>query len=220
MAREKKPVELHFAEDEDLEKVRHWWKTNGAAVVTGVVLGLGAIVGFNVWQGYTENQAEEGSDRFQQMMQLAASGNVADTSAAAKQLIAENENTPYAAHAAFLLAKQAMEEGRHDEARGRLEWVKQNAKDDSMRHVARLRLASVLVDSGDLAAALEELNVEAPPSFETHYHEKRGDILREQGDLDGARSAYESALKAASADRVYTELLSAKLNETKRGSEQ
>lgn len=220
MAREKKPVELHFAEDEDLEKVRNWWKSNGAAVVTGVVLGLGAIVGFNVWQGYTENQAEEGSDRFQQMMQLAASGDVAGTSATAKQLIAENESTPYAAHAAFLLARQAMEAGKHDEARGRLEWVKQNAKDESMRHVARLRLASVLIDSGDLAAALEEVEGDVPPSFETHYQEKRGDILLQQGDLEGARSAYESALQAPSSDRVYTELLSAKLNETRRGAAQ
>ena len=43
-------MEPHLAEDEELQKLKTWWKSNGTSIIVGIALGIGAIAGVNGWQ--------------------------------------------------------------------------------------------------------------------------------------------------------------------------
>ena len=52
MAKEDQNTAIHFAEDEQTEKIRHWWKKNGSAIIVGLVLGIGSVAGYQGWGVY------------------------------------------------------------------------------------------------------------------------------------------------------------------------
>ena len=60
---------------EQIEQIRNWWKENGAWVAGGLVLGLSMLVGWNSWQSYVANRAEEASSLYEQVRAEAVAGN-------------------------------------------------------------------------------------------------------------------------------------------------
>jgi predicted negative regulator of RcsB-dependent stress response len=44
-------------DDEKVEAIKAWWKENGVAIVMGVAIGLGAIVGWRYWGDYRDSVA-------------------------------------------------------------------------------------------------------------------------------------------------------------------
>ena len=53
MAENDKLLGVHFAEDDDTQRIRAWWKKNGMGIVAGVAIGLVGVGGFKGWQAYT-----------------------------------------------------------------------------------------------------------------------------------------------------------------------
>ena len=68
MAKEDQNTAIHFAEDEQTEKIRHWWKKNGTAIIVGLVLGVGSVAGYQGWGIYQTRQADVASDLYQEMV--------------------------------------------------------------------------------------------------------------------------------------------------------
>ena len=226
MADEDKP---QFAQDPELERAKAWWKDHGRAIVGGAVIGLSAVIGFNYWQHHQETQAETASNLFEQLQYLiqteadaeddADATDEAETEtettaaiqAAADELMSAYASTPYAIHAAFALAKLAVDGGDLDRGAQALEWVLANSEDDGLLHIARLRLASVLLATGaaDDAVALLQSQIGETAGFGTRYNELIGDAYLQKGDTAGARSAYEASVEAlppASAERAVLKL--------------
>ena len=80
-------------------------------------------------------------------------------------------------------------------------WVADNAKDAGLRDIARLRLASVMLDEKAYDDALKALDAEHGAAFDALFLAARGDVLVAQDKKDEARSAYKAALdKAGAAD--------------------
>ena len=103
---EERPIQ--FAEDEDVARARAFWQENGKSIVTGVVLGLAGIVGFNYWQGYEQHRGESASLLFDQ----ARPGTDAIAALTVGDELKENHaSTVYAAMGAFSLAQIFVEEG-------------------------------------------------------------------------------------------------------------
>jgi len=211
------PNKTQFA-DSDLQRAKVWWKEYGRAMVGGAVLGLFAVVGFNYWQHREQTQVETASNLFEQLRDLvamqavaaaadeeagAAEGEPAQSQAAeaieatADRLMTDYPSTPYAAHAAFALAKHLVESGQLDQAGQALEWILDNAEDSSLQHIARLRLASVLLakEETDSAISLLQSQVNDTAGFTALYNELVGDAYLQKGDLVGARSAYQSGIE-------------------------
>ena len=57
-----------------------------------------------------------------------------------------------------------------------------DSKDTELRHIARLRLARVLIDQGKPDDALKTL-ADEPGAFAARYHEVRGDAFLAKKDL-------------------------------------
>ena len=53
-------------EDEDLAQIKDWWQRNGKPLVTGGILALAVVFGWQAWQKYQTNQAQGASIVYQQ----------------------------------------------------------------------------------------------------------------------------------------------------------
>ena len=98
-----------------------------------------------------------------------------------------------------------------------LAWAAEKANDPSLRELARLRLATVLLDDKAYDEALAQLQAPVDESFAARYADLKGDILLAQGKKEDARAAYKAAVaaleKATKAEAVtLREIAQAKLD--------
>lgn len=185
----------HYEDEAQVEQLKRWWNENWKSLAAGLVIGLGAILG---WEGYKRHQAEraEQASQIYEDLKSALTAHKGDEAAAlGDRLIKEFGKSPYATGAALRLAQLAVEQGKPDVAVSRLQWVVDNSKDEGMRQLAMLREARVLWQQKKTDDALKLLDGDHG-GYAAQYEELRGDIKLSQGDRAAARAAYERALQA------------------------
>ncbi len=202
-----------YAEQEDLERLKAWWKNYGSSIIVGILLGAALLAGFRFWTKYNEEQLHAAAEVYERMFQSFHGKNPAAAQRLGESLIDRYASTPYAGMAGLLLARLHFEAGDTVKARQHLQWVLDKADDAAVRHAARLRLARILLDAGDKEAALTRLNVKNRAGFEAEYEELAGDIRLAQGQREAARSAYREALKYLTAGSPYAAILKMKLDD-------
>ena len=183
-------------EEQQVEELKKWWKENGSAIVTGVVLGLAILFGAKAWFSWQEREAQQASAIYNIMMQAANQGDNKTATDNAGVLIADFSGTPYASLASMLLARFRIEEGELDAARVQLQWMLDNGDSDVLLNTARLRLARVLVSQQEYDGAMALLDqVSADGGQDGLLEEVRGDIHSLRGEAQLAVTAYRSALE-------------------------
>ena len=200
-------------EKEQIEQIRNWWAENGRFVITGLVLGVGALGGWRYWQNYTLERAEAASQVFESLVDAVARTDRATAVSAATQLRADYSATPYADTGDFVLARLYVDLGDNDSAAALLRSLVGEADTDQGRHLARLRLARVLLEQGKTDEALDAVDGSDLGSFASHYHEVRGDIHAVRGDMSAAREAYQLALDNVQPGLADPTMLQMKLND-------
>lgn len=183
-------------EEQELEALKKWWDENGRTVVIGIVLGLGAVFGWTTYQQQLESEAETLSISYQQILEAASEGAHGAVRAQAASIIESAPKSGYAALGSLLAARSAYEEQDIDGAKNHLFWVIQNAEKSQLKDVARIRLARVLIEENRLGEAKSNLDAIENEAFTPSADEIRGDILLLEGDVDGARDAYQRTLGA------------------------
>lgn len=202
-----------YTEQEELEKVKAWWKNYGGALILGVVLGLGLLFGNKYWNQYQESRREAASGVYADMLQQAREGRTEPARASAARLMQDYDSTPYAGMAALMLARLSFEAGDAAATRTHLQWAIDHARDPAVKHAARLRLGRVLLEAGEYPAALALTEVSPQAGFEGEYAELRGDVLVAQGKHAEAREAYGAALKQMPADSPHRRAVQMKLDD-------
>ncbi len=192
-----------YEDDEQLEALKKWWTENGTSVIVGIVLGIGALVGWKGWNSYQTNKAETASSHYN-----AISTAMTDESSEAllenvTSLQQDYSSTPYAALASLALAKQNSESNDLGVATQQLRWAMENSGQESVKSIARIRLARVLTAQSKHDEALEVLSVPLSPAYTSLVEEVRGDVYRAQGEVDKARKAYNRAILSASGNTDY-----------------
>lgn len=220
-------MSAHLSEEEQLERLKGWWKEYGKTIVVVILLSVGGYFGWTTYQDQQQQRAENASALYQEMQQLTGEQQTPALGEEQKDRLAElaveiKELQPdsfYAHAAAFSLAQLAVNDGNLEAAESELRWVLDQRSRATTEHTARLRLARVLKAQGryDEALALVE---EVPESaFAVNREEVRGDILLASGDVEGAFSAYEKALNALGGGQQQREmLLQMKLDEVQAAS--
>jgi predicted negative regulator of RcsB-dependent stress response len=213
-------LDLNLVEDDEQEKARKWWRENRMPIISGVVLGLSIIIGFNWWGEYQTGRAEAASKLYQEMLSndLAANKVAIAASSAGQKIIEDYSDTSYSGKAALVLARIAFDNKDVAAAKEKLSWAIENSKQFETVHTARLRLATILMIEENFPAALELLSVEEMNGFESHYYEMRGDIYLELDQAAKARDAYRAAIDGLSAGSMYEPVLKMKLDAIATGS--
>ena len=134
----------------------------------------------------------------------------------ADRIIADYKSSTYATFATLMLAKLAAEANDFETAETHLRWVMDNNSQPELEHIARLRLANVLIASGKLDQAGNLLNISKPGEFAARYDELRGDIFVKQGKTEEARQAYQLALTNSVATEDAQSILQMKLEDLGR----
>jgi predicted negative regulator of RcsB-dependent stress response len=208
-------------EQEQLDELKTWWKMYGNTVTAVVVVASIAFVGWLGWNRWQTGQAGQASALYIAVQESVAKGDAKRSREIAGELIDKFSATAYAGMAALLSAKAQTEGGDMKTAQVQLTWAAENAKDDGIRDLARLRLAAILLDQKAYDEALKEVAAEPAAQLAPRFNEMKGDILAAQGKTAEAISAYETALakldaaikdggSAAAARGAYREVLQTK----------
>jgi predicted negative regulator of RcsB-dependent stress response len=203
---------LDSHEEEQLEALKAWWKENRNQILGGILIVVVVMGGWRGWQYYRHQQAVEAATLYQQFIQQISSKDPKRINDAATAVMDKFPSTPYATRAA-LLAAQVNEQGKDKtRAKTQLQWVIDHAGEDTLKDVARLRLAAMFLDEKNYADALKLLDAKHPDSFDGLYDDLRGDVLSAQGKIDEARSSYKLAYEKIDPQSMYRNLIQMKLD--------
>jgi predicted negative regulator of RcsB-dependent stress response len=205
-----------YSDHEQAEKLAAWWKQYGPSAIAGVAIGLGLLFGYRYWTQYQEQHRVDASALYEQML-VARAQKPVEATGIAKKLMENYSGTSYAGMAALTLARQQYEAGDRAAARAALSWAVANAKGATL-HAARLRLARLHLETGELDAAQMLVEIKNMGGFEPEYYELRGDLLLARERRVEARDAYREAVRRTPADSSYLRLLRMKLDDL--GSEE
>jgi len=203
---------LDLQEQEQLEALKGWWKDNGNTILSVVLVAVVAVGGWRGWQYYQHKQAGEASTLFAEFTRQLESNDAKRVNDAAAAVMDKYASTAYASRAALTAA--LVNEQTKDLARAKvqLQWVIDHASEPSLKDVARLRLASLLLDEKKYDEAVKLLAAKHPVSFDALYADLNGDVLSAQGKNDEAKTAYKLAYEKTDAKSTYRGLIEMKLD--------
>ena len=186
---------LDLEEQDQLDALKTWWKTNGNKVLIVVGVAAAVVIGYQGWKQYQVQQSQAASEKF--MILGDTSPTDVETIKTLSAEIMENyPSTPYAARAALLSAKTNYNAKDIDSAKLQSEWAYQNAKEEAVKTLAQLQLAGILFEQKDYEAALKLVNEKHESSFDGLFADLKGDILVAQNKPEEAKVAYQDAIKA------------------------
>lgn len=199
-------------EQEQLEELKAWWKEYGNLVILAAVACAVAIGGIQGWRHYRYTQGVAASTLYEQLDQAAHAGDRKKVRDIANRIVGSYGSTPYGAFAALSAARASFESGDLADAKSRLTWVLENAREDAVKDIARLRLAAVLLDEKSFAEALKLVETRPGDAMTALYADLKGDILLAQGNRAEARNAYQLALDRSEAGSPYRAAVQLKLD--------
>lgn len=199
-------------EQEQIAAIKDWWAKYGKLIMTLVIALLVGLTSVQAWRYYRNQQSSQAAILYGQLDTAEKSNEPKKVQDIAATLAASHAGTPYASMAALRAAKSFAAGNDLANARLRLQWVVDKAKDDETRDIARLRLAGVLFDENKHDEALKLLDAKHVAAFDGLYADLRGDILAAQNKRAEARAAYQAALDKSDARSPYRQLLQIKLD--------
>ena len=189
-------MDENLTDQQRAEVVKQWLKDNGLSILFSIGLGISAYFGLQFYQ-QNQLQESESASRLYAEVEFALKQ---QRMAQAQNLLQEMDNnfsgSPYQQQSHLAMAKLHMDSLDYDNAIIQLEFVMENARDESFQHIARLRIARIMIEQDELDGALALLDsVTASPIAYTPYYEGvKGDIYTALGQLEKAKVAYSLAL--------------------------
>ena len=208
---------LDLQEQEQLEGMKAWWKDNGNWVLGVTLFAVIAVGGWRGWHYYQAKQANEAATFYEQFNEQLATNDAKRINDAAAVVMDKYAGTIYAVRAALAAAQVNEQSKAIPQAKTQLQWVLDHAAEATLKDVAHLRLASILLDEKNYADALKQLDATHPAAFDGLYADLKGDVLSAQGKNDEARIAYQQAYDKTDARSTYRQLIQMKLDDLGAG---
>jgi predicted negative regulator of RcsB-dependent stress response len=202
-----------YSEAEQMERAKGWLKTNGIWIIAGIAIGAGGLGAFRWYEERRTAQAETASARYEELVDAFTRNDKARGMTLLDQLNREYAWTPYASLGSLIAARVQVESNELDKAAASLKSVMDNAKDDELKMLARMRLARVQSAMGKYDDALATLKVENGGEFAPRLSDTRGDVLLAKGDRAGALKEYQAARSSEDNGRLDFDLLDLKIRD-------
>jgi predicted negative regulator of RcsB-dependent stress response len=202
---------LDLEEQEQLDQIKHFWNTYGNLISWVLIAVFGAVAAMNGWQYWQRTQSAKASALYDEVERAVQAGDLARAEQGFGDARDKYGSTVFAQQAALLVAQAAVEKGKTDTARAALAWVADKSSDEGYQAIARLRLASLLVEAKAYDEALKQLDGNFPGEFAPLLADRRGDIYNLQGKKDQARAEYTKAWQGLGERDEYRRMVEVKL---------
>lgn len=185
----------YLTEQEQIQQIKTWLKQYGPTILLGIVIALIMTTSWRYWQNYQNKMLMHASSIYDEMLAFRAQNNEDGATVQAKKLLAHYRKTPYADMASLLLARNAVLNKDYPEATKQLNDVIDHSNNASLREMARIRLARILLAEKKPNEALALLKKMDDKNYLGLADEVRGDAYLIKQDPDAARKAYQLALQ-------------------------
>jgi predicted negative regulator of RcsB-dependent stress response len=186
-----------LSEKEQIDKMRAWWSDYGLYVVGGIVLGAAILFGINYYQTQKVNAEIAASALYDDLTEYVTGGDLEAAETTAAELDSDYGNSSYAAQSKLAMARLYMDKNRDQDAAEALNELLEMNGFEHIQHVARVRLAKVLLYQGRPEEVLTLLEGKENEAFAARYAEELGDAYVALGRYDEARTSYQAALGEA-----------------------
>ena len=199
-------IEISDSEEEQVDKLKKWWDSNGKQIIAGAVIGLGAIFGWNSYVDYQDNQALNARTLY--LSYASDSANVG----AYDKLIKDHPSSSYADQGTLLMAKYLFDAGNYSLA---LDAIKplMNRENSLIASTAILRTASLYLELGQHEEALSVLNIENANGFSGLFYNLAGDIYLDLSNNEEAKKNYALAIENITENSSLAQLIQIKLDD-------
>jgi predicted negative regulator of RcsB-dependent stress response len=203
---------LDLEEQEQLAEIKHFWNEYGNLISWVVIAVFGSIAAWNGWQYWQRTQGVQAAAMYDEVERAAAAGDITRVERAFSDMKDKFGRTTYAQQAGLLAAQALVEKGNNDAAKAALTWVADKSADEGYQALARMRLASILLEAKQYDEALKQLSAGFPKEFEGLAADRRGDVYSAQGKKAEAKAEYTKAYKAIDERSEYRRLVEVKLS--------
>jgi predicted negative regulator of RcsB-dependent stress response len=188
---------LDLEEQEQVAELKAWWKQHGGRILSIVVAVAVGFAGWTAFRQYSQSQSVQASALYDTLAKAAQANDAKALRDASGTLVESYPGTAYASMGALLAARYYYDRNDPKNAKAQLQWVIERGSSDDFKHLARLRLAALLLDEKAYDEALKLLEAQAPAAYEAQYAALRGDILVGKNQAAEAKAAYKLALEKA-----------------------
>jgi predicted negative regulator of RcsB-dependent stress response len=203
---------LDLEEQEKIDELKAWWQRWGNLASFGLAAVLAAAAGWQWWQNHQAGQSVEAAAIYDKLVQAMEAGDARVAKEAGGMIIDKYAGTGYAPRAALMLAGVNLSQNDAKSAQAQLEWAVEHTREAGLKDVARLRLASVLLDAKKYDAAMSQLNASHTDAYAPRFNDLKGDVLLAQSKTQDAKAAYDAAYKALDEKSPMRQLVAVKLD--------
>jgi len=199
-------IEVSDSEEEQVDKLKKWWDSNGKQIIAGAVLGLAGIFGWNYYVDYQDSQALNARALY--LSYASDSANIG----AYDKLIKDHSSSSYADQGTLIMAKYLFDAGNYSLALDAIEPLL-SREDSVIASTAALRTASLYLELGQHQEALDVLNLENAHGFSGLFYNLAGDIYLDLGNSEEARNNYAIAIENVTENSSLSQLIQIKLDD-------
>jgi len=199
-------IEVSDSEEEQVDKLKKWWDSNGKQIIAGAVLGLAGIFGWNYYVDYQDSQALNARALY--LSYASDSANIG----AYDKLIKDHSSSSYADQGTLIMAKYLFDAGNYSLALDAIEPLL-SREDSVIASTAALRTASLYLELGQHQEALDVLNLENANGFSGLLYNLAGDIYLDLGNSEEARNNYALAIENVTENSSLSQLIQIKLDD-------
>ena len=199
-------IEISDSEEEQVDKLKKWWNSNGKQIIAGAVLGLAGVFGWNAYVDFQDTQALNARALY--LSYASDSSNVG----AYDKLIKDHPSSSYADQGTLLMAKYLFDAGNYSLALDALKPL-MSRENSVIASTASLRTASLFLEIGQHKEALDVLDMENAYEFSGLFYNLAGDVYLDLGDNEQARNSYTLAIENITDNSSLSQLIQIKLDD-------
>jgi len=204
-------ADYYTTDEQQVERLRKWWKEYGWATTLGVVIAIVIVVGWQMFRRHELAKAQQASLVYATMMSADYAQQTDVASQAADILKKKFSGTSYADLANLWSAQNAVSKQQYPAAIQSLEAVRLHGHMTTLRQIAAIREAQIDLQLKKPAQAITRLSTVYDKAYQPQIDEVIGDAYLMQTKTEAARTAYENALAGFTKLHLSSSLLEMKL---------
>ncbi len=182
-------------EQDQIDALKAFWKKYGNFLLGAISVALLAFAGYRYYESTQANKSAQAVALYDEVREAALKNDLGKAKTVAGQLFEKFGDTAYADMTGLLMAKLYIDGKDEKSAKASLQALIDKGRDDDYKHIARVRLAGILLDEKAYDEALKLVASDSAGKFSASYADRRADIQVASGKVADAKASYKLALE-------------------------